>query len=284
MSQTVGGTPCMNDEFKIRILRESDLAKVDELVQQAGWNQLHTDWQRVLQYEPDGCFAAFINDRLVGTVTTTTYGKSLGWIGMMLVHTDFRRRGIATALMRQALAYLDDCRVVCIKLDATPEGQFVYEQLGFAAEWRFHRWERAPDLPSQSVPLNQVESVERFSQLDCTAFGANRSRWLKLLQKDSYTICTGDGFGMTRSGRRATYLGPVTAATPPIAEQIIRKLVENSAGRIFWDIPGDNHFAQSLASELGFSPVRDLTRMLRGQPAEVPNIAMQYAIAGPETG
>ncbi len=275
----------VEDEIKIRNLCESDLTSVDEFVQQALWNQLRVDWQRVLQYEPNGCFAAFSNNRLIGTVTTTTYGKDLGWIGMMLVHTDFRRRGIATALMRRAMTYLVDNHVVCIKLDATPEGQIVYEQLGFAAEWRFHRWERAADQPSQIVPCNQIESCDdRLQQLDCEAFGANRFGLLKLLQKNSYTICVEDGFGMIRSGRRATYLGPVTAASFQCAEQIIRELIDLISGRLFWDIPGGNDDAQSLAQQLGFTPVRNLTRMRRGHLLREPNISMQYAIAAPETG
>jgi GNAT superfamily N-acetyltransferase len=275
----------IDEDFQIRLLREEDLACVDEFVQHAGWNQLRVDWLRVLQCEPNGCFAAFAQERWVGTVTTTRYGNGLGWIGMMLVHADFRRRGIATALMRRAMAYLDDKVVRCIKLDATPEGQFVYEQLGFVTEWKFHRWERSTHLPPQSVPCNLFGwGDERLAQFDRIAFGADRSKLLIRLAQNSFTVCDELGFGMIRSGRRASYLGPVTAATPESAERMIRMLVSSAPGRMFWDIPGGNSVAQKLAEQLGFVPVRVLTRMKRGEMLTEPKIAMQYAIAAPETG
>ncbi len=279
------GSQMLGDEFDIRILGEDDLDEVDEFVQQAGWNQLRADWLRVLQIEPNGCFAAFSKGRLIGTVTTTRYGKALGWIGMMLVHPDFRRRGIATALMRRAISYLNDNAVECVKLDATPEGLLVYEQLGFVSEWKFHRWERCSDLPPQFVSCNHVEARdERLDQLDRMAFGADRSELLKRLAETSFMISTEDGMGMMRSGCRATYLGPVTAATSEVAERIIRSLVSSISGRLFWDIPGGNVAAQNLAEQLGFRPVRDLTRMMRGKMAQEPNILLQFAIAAPETG
>ena len=275
----------VGDDVEIRVLREGNLAFVDEFVQQAGWNQLRADGLRVLRYEPHGCFAAFSGERLIGTVTTTSYGKDLAWIGMMLVHPELRRRGIATALMRQSISYLSDRHVGCIKLDATPEGQFVYEQLGFVAEWKFHRWERSADQPSELIRPNHVVSqIGQIEQVDRVAFGADRSVFLKLLQEGSFTISNDEGFGMIRSGRRASYLGPVTTETTESAERIIRGLVDPMTGRIFWDIPGPNITAQQLAKQLGFHPIRELTRMALGQMLTMPDVAMQYAIAAPETG
>ncbi len=132
--------------LSLRLATTEDIPAALTLCRIAGWNQLTEDWKRLLDYEPDGCFAAETEGRLVGTVTTTRYGSGLAWIGMMLVHPDYRRRGIATMLMERSLEYLQDRGVRCIKLDATPEGQHVYEQLGFSAEWSMRRWTRAGTL------------------------------------------------------------------------------------------------------------------------------------------
>ena len=94
-----------------------------------GWNQTVTDWTRLTRLEPAGCFAARDDGRVVGAVTVTTYGSALAWIGMMVVHADYRRRGIGAALMRQALEYARDCGVAAVKLDATPAGRPLYESL-----------------------------------------------------------------------------------------------------------------------------------------------------------
>ena len=79
-----------SDNISIRELSEADIAAADLLRQKAGWNQTHADWLRTIRYEPRGCFAAVRGDEIVGTVTTTTYGTALGWIGMM--HASSQRR------------------------------------------------------------------------------------------------------------------------------------------------------------------------------------------------
>src|SRR5512145_3259576 len=95
-------------EFSIRRMAENDLPGADNLRRLVGWNQMPEDWARMLRLEPDGCFVAILNSVVVGTVTTTTYGQALAWIGMMLVHPDHRRQGIGRRLMQRALQSMLD--------------------------------------------------------------------------------------------------------------------------------------------------------------------------------
>ena len=57
---------------------------------------------------------------------------------MVLVAGEYRRRGLATALLRQAMDELATARLLPA-LDATPEGRAVYRRLGFEDSWGFHR-------------------------------------------------------------------------------------------------------------------------------------------------
>ena len=118
----------------MRLMTENDLTAVDELRRIAGWRQTIEDWRRLLTLEPKGCFVTTQGDAAIGTVTTTRYGTELAWIGMMLVHPEHRRKGIATQLMKCVLEYLRSYGVQCVKLDATPAGRPLYEKLGFQAE------------------------------------------------------------------------------------------------------------------------------------------------------
>jgi hypothetical protein len=70
---------------KIQLLTENDLTAAMRLVEPANWNQTQHDWRRLLRLEPQGCFAAWLDGRLVATITTTIYGTELAWIGMMFV-------------------------------------------------------------------------------------------------------------------------------------------------------------------------------------------------------
>ena len=259
-----------------------DLSAVDKLRLQAGWNQRKSDWQRLLDYQPEGCFVACAHDEIVGTVTTTSYDTTLAWIGMMLVHTAHRRQGIATMLMRRAMDFLQKNVVTCIKLDATPDGEHVYRKLGFQPEWTFHRWTRSPE--QTPVFTQQPQSRFEYADLDATAFGVDRRRWLQSVAKDSWWISQGDAFGMVRPGVNATYLGPIVAPDHTIASELVSALLLRCAGAVIWDIPSPNVAAEKLAHAHGFAPVRKLTRMWLGSNIVKPDLQRQFAMVDPATG
>lgn len=269
-------------QLQIRKLIAADLSFAQTVRELAGWNQTDRDWLRFIEHEPDGCFLAEWEGRPAGTVTTTAYGTDLAWIGMMLVHPDFRRRGIATVLMQRAIDYLQAKGVRCIKLDATPDGEPVYARLGFQAEWRLNRWEK--ECVASGEVAGEGSSIEELSATDIVAFGTDRMSWLKKLERDSRWVrVRSDGFGMAREGKRANYVGPIMAHDPMVGCEIARELIGGLEGRTFWDIPCENEACVALAKELGFAPVRDLLRMWLGE-----NVAgdptKQFALGDPATG
>src|ERR1043165_4750237 len=125
----------------LRYLTAADIPFADSLRANAGWNQTPADWQRFIELSPRGCLLAECEGRPVATATTVTYGSELGWIGMMLVHPDFRRRGIARVLMQHSIEILQSAGVKSIKLDATPAGREVYLRIGFKDEYTLTRFQ-----------------------------------------------------------------------------------------------------------------------------------------------
>ncbi|MDQ3815233.1 MAG: GNAT family N-acetyltransferase, partial [Armatimonadota bacterium] len=116
----------------LRPMTINDIADGMHLKAIAGWNQTEDDWRLFLQTNPDGCFVAVRNGRTVGTVATINYGHALAWIGMVLVAPQFRRMGIGTLLLEQAISYLEHLEPrPLILLDATPTGKELYDTLGF---------------------------------------------------------------------------------------------------------------------------------------------------------
>jgi hypothetical protein len=81
-----------DDRIEVRPLGEGGLAAAMRLKELARWNQTEADWRRLLRLEPRGCFAAWLDGRIVATTTTTTYGRELAWIGMVLVDPEYRRQ------------------------------------------------------------------------------------------------------------------------------------------------------------------------------------------------
>lgn len=269
--------------LRIRVLTPEDLTFADQIRSLAGWNQTLADWNRFLQHEPEGCFLAEWDGQPCGTVTTTSYGTDLAWIGMMLVHPDYRRRGIATALMETALNYLRGRGVRCIKLDATPDGQPVYERLGFRPEWEFQRWKLTVPASSANVE-KRVAEIGNLHLYDGAVFGADRYPWLERLRADSRVVLVSrNAYGMIRSGVRADYLGPCSAMDPMEGAILIQRLLTYLNRDTFWDIPGPNQVAREIAREAGFEPVRSLMRMDLGD--SITGVAkLQFALGDPATG
>lgn len=273
-----------------------DLAFADSLRSMIGWNQTLRDWQRMLALAPTGCFIAEVDRAPVGTVTTISYGFALGWVGMLLVHPQHQSRGIGRALLERALDYLREGQVRCVKLDATPKGQPLYETLGFKEEWRLSRW-YTPSLSRLShsgqplvTPLHPKD-IDSLSPLDVPAFGCARNDLLSTLAADSLKSVqlkfddSVEGYGMLREGSRAVYLGPVVAHSAEAAEALITNLEPVTNGKpVYWDIPDSNESALATARHLSFSRERPLIRMFLGENSAPGNPHLQFAIADPALG
>src|SRR5580700_5178240 len=126
----------------MRLLREQDIAVAAELSAEAGWNQTPDDWRMLLQLNPENCFGIDADGQLVSTATLTCYGVQLAWIGMVLTSRNYRRRGFARSLLLRAIQRADELGVESLKLDATDQGQPLYESLGFRPEQAVERWWR----------------------------------------------------------------------------------------------------------------------------------------------
>ena len=277
---------------EIRLLRESDIAAAMDLKRLAGWNQTETDWSTLLQLEPNGCFAAVLDDQLLGTTTTTSYGSQLAWIGMVLVRPERRRTGIATKLLQSALSYLEH-KVSIVKLDATADGKCVYERIGFEVESLIERWSRKGEPVNFERQPETIDSDTRreILRLDAQAFGADRSKLLSLLLTNTCVrpVVTRTeagcvtGYALARSGSNAAYVGPVVSDQGSDASALLDQILEQlHSSPVYVDLNRNWGEGQRLLSERGFEKQRDLIRMRRG-PA-IPTSPLVFAIAGPEVG
>jgi GNAT superfamily N-acetyltransferase len=282
----------MQPALDIRLLFESDIPAAMQLKEAAGWNQTEQDWHRLLALEPNGCFAALKDSRLVGTTTTTTYGNDLGWIGMVLVDPQQRRQGIATRLMNIAIDYLRD-KVATVKLDATAQGQPLYETFGFQVESVLERWNGTSNARNAETPKPlDHDAIRDLFALDRVAFAADRSKLLEKLIDDACAspVLLGAvdgtliGYALARRGANADYVGPVVAGSPQLVESLLDQVLSELPGRrIYLDFNTECGASTSVLSDRGFVKERDLIRMSAGARAEKTS-RFVIAIAGPETG
>ena len=244
--------------IEIRLLFESDIPAAMQLKEAAGWNQTEEDWRRLLSLEPNGCFAAVKDGRLVGTTTTTTYGDELAWIGMVLVDPQQRRQGIATQLLNVAIDYLKK-KVVTVKLDATSQGKPVYERLGFQVETVLERWSGVSN--ARNAATTKVDAINDLLALDRIAFAADRSKLIEKLIDDAcippILLRAADGtligYALARRGTNADYVGPVVAKSPQHVESLLDQVLSELSGRrVYVDFHTECGASTSVLSERGF--------------------------------
>lgn len=279
-------------EYSVRTMTPADVAAAYELSALAEWNQTSASWRRTLEFQRDGCFVAEHDGMICGTVTTTEYEGRFGWIGMMLVHPDFRRQGMGRALLQRAIDYLGALPTETIRLDATDLGRKLYDTFGFRSEYAVERWGgTAPQSTEHARPATPRDLGD-ISALDLVAFGADRRRVLARLMADHPDrawILRDDGgallgYTMARPGRKAWQIGPTVAQDPGAGRRLLAAAMASLAGEdLLIDIIADSPTAAEL-KRLGFHPLRSLTRMFLGPNRHPGRPAMSTTIGAFEKG
>jgi GNAT superfamily N-acetyltransferase len=277
--------------LSIRAMTPLDLALGLRLKAQAGWNQTEADWRRVLELEPSGCFVAEWDGTPVGTTATCVFGH-IAWVSMVLVDEAWRGRGIGTALLQHALAWLDERGVKSIRLDATPLGRPVYEKLGFVAEHTLARYAgTVPPLESVwAVAPARPEHLEGMLRLDRGVTATNRAKLLTRLYREapeSWRVVSfaggGSGFIGMRPGATALHVGPCVAS-PDVGALLLQDVLHRHTGTpVYLDIPTSNQRATRFVEALGLTVQRHLLRMSRGVRV-VERLDELWAGFGPEKG
>jgi GNAT superfamily N-acetyltransferase len=283
-----------SERVEIRPLALDEVGEAMRLKAYAGWNQTEDDWRRLLKLNPRGCFAAAARKRLVGTATTTTYGRGLAWVGMVLVDPEFRRRGVATRLVRAALDHLGAAGTATMKLDATPDGSPVYRALGFEAELRIERWSGVADPGGgDATPLLEIADPSAVLDFDARAFGADRSDLLRSLFGGACVAPLARvtpegrvrGYALARRGAEAFYVGPVVATDLETASALLDGALARLAGRpVYVDLNTTFAGGAEVLSARGFVRRRELIRMSSGEASGAGTSDAVFAIAGPEYG
>ena len=267
----------------IRVMEQTDIPAALFLSSAAGWNQTPDDWRMLLQLAASTCFGIEADGRIVATTTLIRHGPSLGWIGMVLTHADYRRRGFARMLLERTLEEAESLGIRTLKLDATEQGQPLYERLGFTAEQEIQRWTGQAVTVSFDESNKDHDDTNSIMALDAGAFESDRAPLLRALMARQRPFVSSGAFLFLRPGLRASYLGPCIGESHVSAAQLISRCLGAGDALWFWDLfPANEHVVQ-LASDLGFKVERRLMRMVRG-PAVTSRTSLVYAAAGFEFG
>ncbi len=281
--------------------RHGDLMHL--LTMRAGWNQTDADIRRMIKLDRSGSFVAKLTgddfDVPIATSSVLPLGAHNTWIGMILVHPEARRQGIANAMMQACVRYALSKGKVINGLDATPMGNTVYGAVGYVDSYRLWRsvfqLDEFADKPfdSQHAQPMTDDDLPEVIRYDATAF-LERDKILRNLFADSKGGCyvyrndagAVQGYCYSRPGRIRPFVGPFIADNEAIALNLLtavsqRLLANKENETAFLDTPESKFADKGVYVERVFDqenkpsghrlsatlkPVRDFTRMYQLVP------------------
>lgn len=208
--------------LSVEVFKKKDIDEVFRLSTQVEWNQTESDWLRLLELNPKTCFLYRFEGKTVGTSTLATYGLQLAWIGMIIVDSDFRGKGIGKYILETTIREARHKGYEIIGLDATDQGRRLYRNYGFHDVQPIDRWVgklAVSGQDSRGHPLDDHHLQEVIS-LDRQWSGCDRSKLLRhLFQEESIqglgvtrnnNLC---GFTFLRPGLNFRHIGPLLSET-----------------------------------------------------------------------
>ncbi|WP_112945346.1 MULTISPECIES: GNAT family N-acetyltransferase [unclassified Rhizobium] len=268
----------MNSEFAVRPMRPGELELVLEWARQEGWNPGLDDSLPFHDADPSGFFVGAVGEVPVGSISVVKYGDDLAFLGLYMVHPEFRGKGYGRAIWDAGIASANGRS---IGLDGVVAQQENYRKAGFEEAYKTVRYGGViGSLPSSSLTATPVtDKLDGLVRYDASVFSAQRPAFVtswctnRKHRRTAVVRKSGKirGYGTIRRCYDGYKIGPLFAADADSAAALLSTLGQEAKGaRVFIDIPSDNRDAVALAVGMGLKPVFETSRMYRGAVPTVP--------------
>ncbi|HFJ9440141.1 MULTISPECIES: GNAT family N-acetyltransferase [Bacillus] len=278
--------------LKIRVdrLRTENIEDIVALSSYIGWDYNREEIETIFK---SGIVYGVWNERkkLIASAAIILYGEALASIGMVIVHPDYKGRGIGKiitdACVKSVSAHTP------IMLIATGEGKPLYEKLGFRAVSYVSKYicnsYNVNDycIGNEDYIMNYNEcDLEEIIKLDEYAFGTNREEFLtKRIMQSEQCIVVKDkeqnalGYGLSVQTPENKIIGPVVAKNDEMAMRIVHHLARDHNDKLRIDVPeGKNDFMNQLES-VGFQKVNTPPIMMKNSDKLLKRSNELYSIA-----
>jgi hypothetical protein len=282
----------MQPGYTCRTMAREEVALAIEWAAQEGWNPGLNDARTFPAADPQGFFVGVLEGRPVATLSVVKYGGGFAFLGLYIVHPDFRGRGLGWTLWQHGMASAGGRQ---IGLDGVVAQQANYRRSGFELAWRNVRHEGIGGIVAASDPrcvelgTLPFETVRAYDQ----AFfpgerGAFLQAWLAQPGAAAFGWVEGGrlhGYGLMRPCRRGWKIGPLFADSEAIADALYGALAGRAAAGepVFLDIPEPNAGAVALTRRHGMRMVFETARMYTGRPPALP-LKRTYGVTTFELG
>ncbi|MFF1992487.1 GNAT family N-acetyltransferase [Bacillus mycoides] len=277
-------------EMRVERLRKGRIEDIVALSSYIGWDYNREEIETILN---TGIVYGVVNEReeLIASAAIILYGETLASIGMVIVHPDYKGRGIGKIITDSCVKSVST--QTPIMLIATDEGKVLYEKLGFRAVSYVSKYicnsynANYHCVGNEEYIVNYEErDLEGIIQIDEDAFGTNREEFLKyrIIQSEQ-CIVTKDaqqnvlGYGISIQTPENKIIGPIVAKNDKMAMRMVHYLVREHNGKLRIDVPeGKKDFMKELEI-IGFKKVNTPPIMMKNSDKLLKRNNELYSIA-----
>ena len=263
-------------DLQLKKLRKNDLKTLVDWAKEEGWNPGKYDFEVFWDTDPEGFYGFYFEQRLITGGAIVSYHKEFGFMGLFIVHPDFRGQGIGQKLwfLRKGLLLKRLKNNATIGMDGVLAMQPFYEKGGFKIAFKDVRYEFKGQKLTFSKSISTIEKldIETVHKYDLKCFGYNRNEflknWLKIPESKSFKFLDDDnlkGYAVIRKVNTGYKIGPLFADTDEIAEELLKACLNSAIdASIYFDIPVINKGAVNLVKKYNAKYTFECARMYYG--------------------
>ncbi len=283
------------ENIDLKKLDKSGLKTLISWASNEGWNPGKNDADVFWDTDPNGFYGFYYENKLIAGGAIISYNKEFGFMGLFIVHNDFRNIGIGNKLWhlrRDRLLQRLNANA-SIGMDGVLAMQPFYNKGGFNIAYRDERYEFKSDITPFSdlvSPINK-EDFEKINDYDINYFGFDRSiflnNWLRMPESKAVKYTEENeilGYAVIRKAETGYKIGPLFANNEKIAEELFKWCLSIAPNEpVYLDIPTTNENAVNLVKKYNGKYIFECARMYYGKPPKT-NINAIYGITTFELG
>ncbi|MGN4445914.1 GNAT family N-acetyltransferase [Bacillus cereus group sp. MYBK79-1] len=277
-------------EIRVERLREEQIDDIVALSSYIGWDYCREEIETIFK---SGIVYGVWNEReeLIASAAIILYGEEVASIGMVIVHPDYKGRGIGKAITNSCIKSVSV--QTPIMLIATDEGKPLYKKLGFRVVSYVSKYicnsyntnfKCAED--EEYMMVYKEGDLEEIIRIDEGAFGTSRNEFLKqrIMQSDQCIVVKDKeqnvlGYGLSIQTPENKIIGPVVAKNDAMAMRIVHELAKGYSGKLRIDVTeGKNDFMKEL-EVVNFQKVNTPPIMMRNSDQFLKRNNGLYSIA-----
>lgn len=238
--------------MKIEPFCSADIAPFLKLAAAEEWVAEPWEFKFLLAEFSQGCFTARgENGETAGFVTSLRHQRS-GWIGNLIVASEYRGKGIGAALFNKVLEALQESGVETVWLTASKAGLPLYQKFGFTRIDTVIRWSGSgrQRLAEPGAAAGCDALAAPIGEIDSRGWGDRRAALLAVTAGRGELLRQESGFAVVQPCGDARQVGPFSAPGYGTADALLKAALNTIpfGTRVCLDAPASNRTATLLFS------------------------------------